>query len=124
MENTATREPRLQRIAPATDIIEREDGFHILMDMPGVRKDDLVIDLDRNEMTVSGAAQNGPELCGQVGRSCHHAEFGGTEYARSFTLSDNVDRERISAQFKDGVLDLFLPKSEKAKPRKIEITAG
>ncbi|NCC58164.1 MAG: Hsp20 family protein, partial [Synergistales bacterium] len=48
-------------------------------------------------------------------------EFGSGEYVRKFTLSDSVDRERIKASMKNGVLELFLPKAEKAKPRKIEI---
>ncbi|MCA1742706.1 MAG: Hsp20 family protein, partial [Desulfovibrionales bacterium] len=53
-----------------------------------------------------------------------HLEFGDCEYARSFTISDVVERENIKANLKNGVLEMFLPKAEKAKPRKIEIQAG
>ena len=51
-------------------------------------------------------------------------EFGGGEYFRSFTISHIVDKERIRATLKDGVLELFLPRLEKVQPRKIEIQAG
>ncbi|MEA4856908.1 MAG: Hsp20/alpha crystallin family protein [Solidesulfovibrio sp.] len=113
-------ERRLPRVKPATDIIEREDGFFIYVDMPGVGKDTLVIDLNEDELKVSGRADYAmPE-----GRKLGHVEFGGGEYFRSFTMSHIVDKERIRATLKDGVLELYLPRHEKAQPRKIEIQAG
>lgn len=108
------------RVRPATDIIEREDGFHIYMDMPGVRRDDLVIDLHENELKVSGKAVHPA----QVRTDTLSMEFGSGEYARSFTLSDVVDRERIKATMANGVLELYLPKVEKVQPKRIEIQAG
>lgn len=115
-----TEERRLPRVKPATDIIEREDGFYIYVDMPGVGKDTLVIDLNEDELKVSGRAEPAmPE-----GRKLGHVEFGGGEYFRSFTVSHIVDKERIRATLKDGVLELYLPRHEKAQPRKIEIQAG
>ncbi len=115
-----TEERRLPRVRPATDIIEKEDGFYIYVDMPGVGKDALVIDLNEDELKVSGkATYEMPE-----GRKLGHVEFGEGEYFRSFTLSHIVDKERIKATFKDGVLELYLPKYEKVQPRKIEIQAG
>ncbi|MCK9239612.1 Hsp20/alpha crystallin family protein [Desulfocurvus sp.] len=108
------------RFRQPSDIIEREDGFHIFMDMPGVAKGDLVIDLEDSELVVSGRA------CAELpeGEKYLEVEFGSCEYRRAFKLSDTVDRERIRASLSNGVLELFLPKAEAAQPRRIEIKAG
>lgn len=111
---------KLPRFSPNTDIIEKEDGFHIYMDMPGVVKEDLIIDLKENDLEISARAQY-PRM---EGVSNVHLEFGDCEYFRNFTISDVVERENIKANLKNGVLEMFLPKAEKAKPRKIEIQAG
>lgn len=103
---------------PATDILEREDGFHIFVDLPGVAPETLSIDLEQNELTVRGQSDYDP-LTGQIMRT----EFSSLNYERVFTLSDMVDRDNIKAVVKDGVLDLFLPKAETMKPRRIEIKA-
>lgn len=103
---------------PATDILECDDGFHIYMDLPGVTPESLSIDLEQNELTVRGESSYGEQL-GQTMRN----EFNAMTYERVFTLSDMVDRENIKAIVKDGVLDLFLPKAETMKPRRIEIKA-
>ena len=117
---TKTEERRLPRVKPATDIIEKEDGFYIFVDMPGVGKDSLIIDLNEDELKVSGKA----EYALAEGQKLGHVEFGGGEYFRSFTVSHIVDKEHIQATLKDGVLELHLPRQEKAQPRKIEIQAG
>ncbi len=117
---TRSEDRRLPRVKPATDIIEKEDGFYIFIDMPGVGKENLIIDLNEDELKVTGkAVYDLPE-----GQKLGHVEFGGGEYFRSFTVSHIVDKERIRASLKDGVLELFLPRQEKVQPRKIEIQAG
>lgn len=113
-------ESQMPRVRPATDILEKEDGFYIYVDMPGVRKEDLIIDLKENELTISGKTSYGPE-----GEEKYiEVEFGNGEYFRNFTLSDIVDKERIRANLKNGCLELQLPKVEKAQPKRIEIQAG
>lgn len=107
---------QMQVSMPPTDILEREDGFHIFMDLPGVAAEDLMVDLEQSELTVS--AVSGYEA---AGNHAMRSEFGPLSYKRVFTLSDMVDRENIKAAIKDGVLDLFLPKAESMKPRRIEI---
>ena len=122
MSNEIERnEEQLRRVRPASDIVELEDGFHIYMDMPGVGKEDLVIDLAKNEVSVSAAVHEQYAKEARE-RSVTHAEFGPGRYVRSFTLADTVDRARIKASVHNGVLDLHLPKSEKAVPKRIEIT--
>jgi len=115
-----TVERTLPRVRPASDIIQREDGFHIIMDMPGLERDDVVLDLKEDELVVSGKVDMVPP----AGEKFVEVEFGGREYRRAFTLSDSVDREKITANFNNGVLEIMLPKAEKAKPRRIEIQAG
>lgn len=107
-----------QVVMPATDILEREDGFHIFMDLPGVAPESLSIDLEQNELTIRGESGYNPGKAHGM-----RNEFEPLTYERMFTLSDLVDRENIRAVVKDGVLDLFLPKTENLKPRRIEIKA-
>ncbi|MYL82855.1 Hsp20 family protein [Desulfovibrio aerotolerans] len=117
---TKAEERRLPRVKPATDIIEKEDGFYIYVDMPGVSKEQLVIDLNEDELKVSGKAEYKlPE-----GQKLGHVEFGGGEYFRSYTVSHIVDKERIRATLRDGVLELHLPRLERVQARKIDIQAG
>ncbi len=107
---------QMQVSMPPTDILERKDGFHIFMDLPGVAVEDLVVDLEQNELTVSAVSRY------EIGDNhAMRSEFVPMSYKRVFTLSDMVDREKIKAVIKDGVLDLFLPKAESMKPRRIAI---
>lgn len=110
----------LPRYRPATDILEREDGFHLFLDMPGVAKENLLIDLKENELVVGGKVDYPPV----EGERMIEVEFGGGEYYRAFTLSDAVDQEKIKASLINGVLEIFMPKKEKVLPKRIEIKAG
>lgn len=110
----------LPRVSPATDILEREDGFHVFMDIPGVRREDLKIDINENELVVSGRALQG----GSDKETFLEVQFGPGEYVRSVSLSDLVDRERIKAVLKDGVLAIHLPRMEKASPRRIPVQSA
>lgn len=102
---------------PATDILEMEDGFHIIMDLPGVKPEDLTVDIEESELSIKGSsAYLEPE-----GSKRTHAEFGRNSFQRTFSLSDLVDRENVKAELKNGVLRLFLPKAEAMKPRRIEV---
>ena len=117
MKKEDAREPA--RFRPATDILEREDGFHIYMDLPGVRKENMAIDLEEDELTVTGRVVLSPN----PGEKFVEMQFGDCEYARSISISDIVDRERIKASLENGVLELYLPKVEKVQPKRITISA-
>lgn len=110
----------LARYRPATDILEREDGFYIYMDLPGVKKEDMLIDLQEDELTVSGRTS----LERVEGEHFVEMQFGDCEYVRSISVTDIVDRERIKANLEDGVLELHLPKVEKVQPKRITISQG
>ena len=107
-----------QAVMPATDILEREDGFHIVMDIPGVAMEDIAISLEQNELAVRSVSHYAADR-----EQPMRSEFSGFRYERLFTLSDMVDRERIRAVARNGVLELFLPRAESMKPRRIEIRA-
>ena len=119
-EIAKTNEKNLPKYRPATDILEREDGFYIYIDMPGVQKQDMVIDLQEDELTVSGKTALAPV----EGEKFLEMQFGDCEYVRSISLSDIVDRERIKASLESGVLELHLPKVEKVQPKRISIAQG
>jgi HSP20 family molecular chaperone IbpA len=105
---------------PAVDIFENETEIVLLADMPGVKAQDLNIDLRDNTLTLDG----GVEPFEASGEEAVLMEFEVGKYFRKFSLSEVIDQEKIDAQLKDGVLRLTLPKVEKATPRTITVQAG
>ncbi len=101
---------------PPVDIYESENALTLLADMPGVPIDKIDIDLDSDQLTIRGMVDH-EESKGKV----IFKEFTYGDYYRQFTLSSDIDRSRIQASMKDGVLKLVLPKAEAAKPRKITV---
>lgn len=101
------------------DIYETDDEFVLVGDLPGVAKDRLNIRITENELVIAGEVR--VEL--PHGETPVIWETNGASYRRSFTLSDAVDREKVKADLKNGVLTVRLAKSERIKPRKIEISA-
>jgi len=104
-------------IVPAVDIFETDNEFVLKADMPGVTKENLDITLENNRLEINGAVPADAEE-----KRLKYREFMLYNYHRSFTVGDNIDTQKIAAALENGVLTLTLPKSEKAKPRKIEIT--
>jgi len=105
---------------PDVDIFESDKEITLLADMPGVTSDELTIDLRDDVLTLSGEALSN----GEKTEKPLVVEYGVGKYYRQFTLSEVVDQEKITAELKDGVLRLVLPKVEKATPRKIQVSAG
>jgi HSP20 family protein len=102
---------------PPADIYETGDNIVVLAEMPGVAPDGVDITLERRVLTIRGrSAANDP-----AGYQRVYNEYADGDYERVFTLSENIDRDRIEATLKDGVLNLVLPKAETAKARKIEL---
>jgi HSP20 family molecular chaperone IbpA len=105
---------------PAVDIFETEKEITLLADMPGVRADDLTIDLRDNTLTLSAdvaPAEN-------TGEQELLLEYESGRYYRQFTLGELINQENIDAKLNDGVLRLSLPKVEKATPKKITVKTG
>jgi HSP20 family protein len=105
---------------PAADIYETRDNIVVLAEMPGVAPDGVDITLERRVLTIRGRSAAGDH----GGYQRVYNEYADGDYERVFTLSENIDRDRIEATLKDGVLHLVLPKAETAKARKIELKPG
>lgn len=103
---------------PAADIVETAESLVVLMDMPGVGKDDVEVGLDQGVLSVFGRARS-RKL--DEGFRPVYAEYQPGHYQRSFQLGDEIDAEKIEASMRDGVLRLVLPKSAGAQARRIEI---
>lgn len=102
------------------DIYEDAEGIHLQADMPGVSKDRLTVQVDRDTLLIEGDAKiDMPE-----GMNALYADVRSTRYRRSFTLSSELQTDAIEANLKDGVLTVRIPKREEAKPRRIEVRTG
>lgn len=104
---------------PAVDIVGNETETLLFYDMPGVAQPNVEISVENNVLTVKGSAR----IEDFAGRSLVYSEYGVGDYARSFTLSDDVDRENISASIKDGVLKVSIPKAKNVS-KKISVSLG
>lgn len=109
----ATRQ--LRSIVPEVDILENEDEILLYADLPGVLNDNLSVHIDNGKLTLTGA-----RLLNAEG-SATWEEFSDVEYRRVFSVPQSIDASTISAELIEGVLQLHLPKSAAAKPKKIEI---
>ena len=109
-----TRSPE-RYVTPAVDIYETLEGLVVKADLPGVGKDGLDLRVENNLLTILGRAGHTTP-----GEFLYH-EYELAHFFRQFELSDKVDQLKISAELKNGVLTLNLPKAEEAKPRKIDV---
>lgn len=105
--------------SPAVDIYETEDRITLVADMPGVKKESVEVDIKEGVLTVSGTVDPVPERLRPVYREY---DVGG--YLRRFTIGDKIDSEKISAQLSQGVLTLDLPKADRLRSRRIEVSAS
>ena len=118
---TATERIRnVKTFVPRVDIYEAKEALFLIADMPGVDDKTVDVELEKNILTISGRIENGKFK----DHTLVFSEYEVGDYERSFTLSDEIDREKIKATVKQGVLRLELPKAEKVKPKKIAIQAA
>jgi HSP20 family protein len=103
---------------PSVDITETEGAYQITAEIPDVKKDDVKITLEDGVLTIQGQRKQEQE---QQSTKYHRIERSYGSFARTFSLPDVIEVEKVKAEFKDGVLHLHLPKSEKAKPKTIEV---
>lgn len=113
-----TTEPPASYFVPATDIYETADGLTLMAELPGVKADGLDVTVEDNVLVIRGRSQGEAETGDVLLR-----EFASGEFYRAFQLPADYDTTRIEAALKDGVLTLHLPKSERMKPRRIEVKA-
>ncbi len=104
--------------APLVDIIEDNNEYVIRAELPGLTKNDVKVTMEQGVLTVTGERKIEKE---EKGRRYHRVERAYGNFARSFTLPDDADANKIDACFKDGVLEIHVAKGEHAKPKQIEV---
>ena len=103
---------------PATDIFETDEALTVSLEMPGVDKDKVDVKVENDVLEIEGWI----DFSRYEGLQPVYTEYNIGNYARSFQLSSKIDQDRMSAELRDGVMTLVLPKSERAKPRKIAVS--
>jgi HSP20 family protein len=103
---------------PYTDIFEESDALIVVMEIPGVDRNDINIHVDKDILSVEAKINHAQ----YDGLTPVYTEYNIGHYSRSFTLSNEIDQEGITAKTEDGVVTLRLPKSKEAPPRRIEIS--
>lgn len=107
--------------APTVDIAETAEEFQIKAELPEVKKEDVKVAVDQGVLRIEGERKQEKE---EKGKKFHRIERSYGSFLRTFTLPDNIDEAKVHAEFKDGILNVRLPKGEKAKPKSIEIKVG
>lgn len=102
---------------PNTDIFETEDALTVVMEMPGVRKENIGIQLKDDVLDIEGQI----DFSNYEDMQPLYTEYNVGHFSRRFSISSKIDQDKISAEIEDGVLTLRLPKAEEAKPRRIKI---
>ena len=103
---------------PTVDISETESEYLIKAELPEVRKEDVKVTVENGVLTLQGERRQEKE---EKGKRFHRVERSYGSFVRSFTLPESVDEGGVKAEYKDGILALHLPKSEKVKPKAIDV---
>lgn len=119
-QDTQTARQAKDLITPPVDVIEDNTGITLYADLPGVTKDKLTIEVNDGTLIIEGELNlDLPE-----GMEATHAEVSLPGFRRAFNLSKELDTDKISADFNQGLLKLRIPKAEHAQPRKITVNVG
>ncbi len=103
---------------PATDIVETENDYRLSLELPGLDKDAFKITVQHNQITVSAEKTRSAEV---KESQYHRRERSYGKFERSFRFADDVQTNAVKAAYRNGVLEIVLPKAEEAKPRLIEV---
>jgi HSP20 family protein len=105
---------------PSINVAENDQGYEVSVDLPGIKPEDVSVELHENQLTIAGKREAEKE---ETGKTYHRIERRYGEFRRVISLPAAVDDGKISADFHQGVLRISLPKSEKVKPTRITIKA-
>jgi len=105
---------------PALDLYQNNDNVVAVVEVPGMRKEDIDISLHDGMLTIAGERQSSSS----EGENAERTERFTGKFRRSITLPTRVDADKVSASYKDGILTVTLPKAEEAKPKKVEVTVA
>ena len=117
---TTETQPTRRVYSPRTDIYETDEAIVVVADLPGVEEKGLDITLNENRLVIHGSPRAGDF----EGYNLAYREYNDGDYERSFALADKVDKEKIDAALKNGVLELRLPKVKEAAARQIAVKSG
>jgi HSP20 family protein len=120
--NDGNRLRNLMR-APAADVVETENEIRVVVEMPGVSSDAIQVDIENNLLTVSGEKQE-ERTEGDERSIWHLTERRYGQFSRSFVLPRDVDSDAIRANFENGILNVTIPKSERARRRRIDVNSS
>ncbi len=104
--------------APRVDIVERENEYVILADLPGLKREDIAVNVESNTLSISGERTRQEEKSGE---RWYRAERSCGTFKRTFSLPNTIDAGKVKAEYRNGELVVILPKAEQAKPRQIDI---
>ena len=107
----------MRAFLPTADIYETEDALTVVLEMPGVDRDNIEVNVENGVLTVEGKINFGK----YEGLQPIYSEYNIGPYRRSFRISSRVNQDNIRAELRDGVISLVLPKAAEAKPRRIEV---
>ena len=107
--------------SPSVDISETDDAYLIKGEIPGVKKEDVKVSVQDGMLTIQGERKMEKE---EKNKKFHRVECSYGNFVRSFRLPDDADENKVKAEFKDGMLNVSLPKTEKAKSRSINVTVS
>ena len=106
---------------PSVDISETDNAYLIKGEIPGVKKEDVKVTIQDGMLTIQGERKQEKE---EKNKKFHRVECSYGSFVRSFRVPDDADESGVKAEFKDGMLNVTLPKSEKAKPKSINVTVS
>ena len=108
----------LAEFVPAVNVAETETGYEVSLELPGMKREEFKVELKNGDLWVSGEKKEEKE---EKGKSFHRVERTYGEFCRVIPLPGEVSADKISAEYKEGVLRIVVPKTEKAKPRHVEV---
>ena len=112
-------QPRVSKWYPAVDVLESKDGYILRAELPGMKREDIKVEVKDGNLVLSGE-RKAEKLA--EGVEYRHVERVAAEFWRTFSLPETVKQDGIEATYKDGVLEIRVPKAEEAKPRQIDIS--
>jgi HSP20 family protein len=104
--------------APAVDISEDDKEYLVKAELPDLKKEEVKVTVENGQLSISGERKQEKE---EQGKKFHRIERSYGSFLRSFTLPEGVSGDKVTAEFKNGLLEIHLPKDEKAKPKAVEV---
>ena len=110
--------PNISKWHPAVDVLESKDAYLVRAELPGMKKEDIKVEVKDGTLVLSGESKSEKPAEGVQYR---HVERVAAKFWRSFSLPESAKQDGIEATYKDGILEIRVPKAEQAKPRQIEV---